>query len=395
MSEESKNENGSISKEALKQLNDGSLQGSGFNGTNTRLGRIFREKLSKALPAKAIAKHPTKTYLSTIKAIYIIERLNDVFGIGGWDFEHEVVGIYDNNQGGKTKPYVVVRGRIYVREFDLYTPIQYGGHDIDDKGTEPADGFKSAVTDAITKCASFLEIGIQVFKGNPTSQEANKSKRKDEHGESNPDALSRKEADPRTPAPEPTTSGMPAHMEVPPVKKEEPVITEETKKEFLEKEEEDTESMMDALRRQHKELYGKYPNKNWSESVIQDRIEAYQEVEEEPVGETVPDPTPPPTASFEPIMEPEAEEVEAEEVTESAMKPNTAFDADADVDAAKGTPKEEAIKSISSYLDAASLKEAAGTIIFDAEMDGASGEVIQEIKAEVNKAYLALVEKEQ
>lgn len=388
MSEEKKNENGSISNEALKQLNEGSQQGSGFNGTNTRLKGIFREKLSKALPATAITKHPTKTYLSTIKAIYITERLNDVFGVGGWDFEHEVVGIYDNTQGEKVKPYVVVRGRLYMREFDLYSPIQYGGHDIDDKGTEPADGFKSAVTDAMTKCASYLEIGIQVFKGNPTSQEANKSKRKDEHGQTNPDALKRKEADPRTLAPEAAGGGMPAHMEVPAVKKKEEPIAEP---EEADKE----ESMMDALRRQHRELYGKYPNKNWSEAVIQDRIEAYQEeVEEAPMDEAVPDPTPP-AESFEPINEPEeeVEEVEAEEVPESAMKPNTAFDTDAE-EVVKGTPKEEAVKSIASYLDSNSLKEAAGTIIFDAEMEGASGEVIQEIKAEVNKAYLALVEKE-
>ena len=144
-----------------------------------RLPKIFREKLSKAMPPQAIQQHPTKKYLSTIKAIYITERLNDVFGIAGWDFEHKVVGEYTKTVGDKEIPYVVVSGRIYIREFDLHTPIQYGGHELMDKGTDPADGFKSAVTDCMGKCASLLEIGIQVFKGMPTDRTPNKSKRLD------------------------------------------------------------------------------------------------------------------------------------------------------------------------------------------------------------------------
>src|SRR3990172_1921393 len=144
-----------------------------------RLTNGFRERLSAPMPKDAIKPHPSKSYLSTIKAIYIIERLNDVFGICGWDFEHEVVGQFTNGEGDKVQPYILIKGRIYVREFDLYTPYQYGGHEINGKGTEPADGFKSAVTDAISKCASFLEIGIQVFKGNPSSSERNVTKRLD------------------------------------------------------------------------------------------------------------------------------------------------------------------------------------------------------------------------
>ena len=66
---------------------------------------------------------------------------------------------------------------MYVREFDLYTPFQYGGHQLEGKGTEPADGYKSAVTDMQGKCASLIEIGIQVFKGEPSSQVANVSKK--------------------------------------------------------------------------------------------------------------------------------------------------------------------------------------------------------------------------
>lgn len=160
--------------------------GSGWSGKIMCLPAGFREALSAPLPEEAIKPHPTKSYLSTIKSIFIIERLNSVFGICGWDFEHEIIGMYDNIDYDQNKnevrrrPYVMAKGRIYIKAFDLYTPTQYGGHDINDRGTEPADGFKSAVTDCLSKCASYLEIGIQVFKGRPKDQTANKTETIDE-----------------------------------------------------------------------------------------------------------------------------------------------------------------------------------------------------------------------
>ena len=63
-----------------------------------------RKELRKPFPKEAISQHPTKTFLSTIKAIYVTERLNDVFGIGGWTLDHEVVS--------DTEDYVTVKGRL-------------------------------------------------------------------------------------------------------------------------------------------------------------------------------------------------------------------------------------------------------------------------------------------
>ena len=37
------------------------------------------ELIKKPLPPEAVKPHPTKTYLSSIKAIYVTERLNEVF----------------------------------------------------------------------------------------------------------------------------------------------------------------------------------------------------------------------------------------------------------------------------------------------------------------------------
>ena len=115
------------------------------------------KSLREPFPDEAITQHPTKTFLSTIKAMYITERLNAVFGICGWDITHEIVSDDPN--------YVVVRGRIHLRDYGLATPDQYGGHQKSGTNTEPADGYKSAVTDCQSKCASYLEIGIDVFKG--------------------------------------------------------------------------------------------------------------------------------------------------------------------------------------------------------------------------------------
>lgn len=157
------------------------IKGTGFNGKYKRLPAIFREKLSKAMPAEAIKPHPTKTYLTTIKAIYIVERLNDVFGLNGWDFESDIVSTTPIDNG---KLVVVACGRLYFREFDLYGSIHYGGHE--GKIVDAGDIHKSAITDALNKCASIIEIGIQVFKGKPKSSEKNVSKRLDEKPKENP-----------------------------------------------------------------------------------------------------------------------------------------------------------------------------------------------------------------
>lgn len=116
-----------------------------------------RAKLRKPLPKEAIKKHPTKTYLSTIKASYVVERLNDVFGVGRWRVVHSVEE--------KTNDYILLRGALVLDDYFCEVSEQFGGHNTTGKGTELADGYKSAVTDLISKLASHLGIGIDVFKG--------------------------------------------------------------------------------------------------------------------------------------------------------------------------------------------------------------------------------------
>ena len=114
-----------------------------------------REQLREPLPPEAISQHPTKAYLSTIKAIYVVERMNDVFGIGGWKVENEFIEKVDKMVVVKS---VFTSGDIYIEAF--------GGNDNIDLG----DAYKGACTDALTKIGSYLEIGMDVFKGLSTEQ---------------------------------------------------------------------------------------------------------------------------------------------------------------------------------------------------------------------------------
>jgi hypothetical protein len=109
--------------------------------------------LKKPLPPEAIKPHPTKSYLSTIKAIYVVERMNECFGIGGWIINNEVVL--------KEGKWIVVKSTLKIPEYGILIPDIFGGNDNADLG----DAYKGACTDALTKIGSYLGIGMDVYKG--------------------------------------------------------------------------------------------------------------------------------------------------------------------------------------------------------------------------------------
>lgn len=125
----------------------------------------MRDKLREPLPKEAVKQHPTKTFLSSIKAIYVTERLNDVFGIGSWHLKV-------NHITTSEKSMVVVKVEFSIPKYDIYFEC-YGGNDNggeNSKNFDLGDAYKGATTDAITKIGSYLEIGIDVFKGKQQSQ---------------------------------------------------------------------------------------------------------------------------------------------------------------------------------------------------------------------------------
>lgn len=127
----------------------------------------MKAKLNEPLPAEALKKHPTKTFLSVINAIYVTERLNEVFGTGSWQIKSEFVEknvrTYTSKNGSEvTSTMIVVKTIFNIPEYGIYYEC-FGGNDNDDIG----DAYKGAVTDAITKIGSWLGIGAHVWKNNP------------------------------------------------------------------------------------------------------------------------------------------------------------------------------------------------------------------------------------
>jgi len=360
-------------------------KGSGYNSVYTRLPQKFREKLSAPMPTESIKTHPTKTYLSTIKAIFITERLNNIFGVGGWDFEHETVGTFANGiyEGSRKDvkrvgevDQLVIKGRLYFKEFDLYTPFQYGGGDIDGKGTDPADGFKSAVTDGMGKCASLVEVGIQVFKGNPTSQETNTSRRLDE----NTTPLTKKPAEKS-----PDTSAIDADAnhdglrkpKYDPIEKEPPSVAIDPEKE--------------ALREQHKELFGKYPSANIGLKKLKEKVEGGK-----PPVAPAPEKKEDARGEYDPFAgtEPEGKEIPLAAMNDELDKqPAPEFEPldDSGIDEAEILESESAFDSMkkvfSSYVNAEDLKGEAAAHLFDFEVSGGTKEEIQSLKQYVNDKY--------
>jgi hypothetical protein len=121
-------------------------------------------KLGKKLPEWAIKQHPTKKNMSVIHPMAVIERLNEVFGVGGWNFETDFIScdkeVQKTTKGERNVYVSAVRGRLTVESEGIKIE-QFGGNTNDDKG----DTLKGGATDALTKCASYLGIGAEIYKG--------------------------------------------------------------------------------------------------------------------------------------------------------------------------------------------------------------------------------------
>lgn len=120
------------------------------------------EKLSKALPSWAVKPHPTRRGMSAIHPMAIIDRLNEVFEVGGWSFTTEFIsctpGVQKTKNGDRDVFTACVKGRL---EIDDCVIEQFGGNTNDDAG----DALKGSATDALTKIASYLGIGAEIYKG--------------------------------------------------------------------------------------------------------------------------------------------------------------------------------------------------------------------------------------
>jgi hypothetical protein len=143
-----------------------------MNQTLNSLSPDQLKLIAKPLPADAVKPHPTRHGMSSIKAIYVTERLNEVFGVGTWTLKTDLIPVGENGFPFSIKSYTTKNGQPRTEYFAVSKTIleipSYGIHyeciagaSNDDMG----DAAKGSATDAITKIASYLGIGIDVFKG--------------------------------------------------------------------------------------------------------------------------------------------------------------------------------------------------------------------------------------
>jgi len=121
----------------------------------------FFNKLRADFPKEAYSIDSSRGFnLTSLKAQYIKERLNEVFSIWCWNFEEKFQDIGNG---------VMCFGKLYVS----YTNKEKEKVDrevtacgFSEKKRNMGDTYKGASTDALSKAASFIGIGNEVFKGN-------------------------------------------------------------------------------------------------------------------------------------------------------------------------------------------------------------------------------------
>lgn len=133
------------------------------------------KKIKEDFPPEAMSKDTSRGFeLTSIKAMFVIERLNDTFGIFGWKYT------FDEPKEKDGEYYCKVTLSITGENEAVHSISQYGGKRV--VRNNITDAYKSAITDGLTKCASILGIGHKVFKGevkighNATEQHSGASK---------------------------------------------------------------------------------------------------------------------------------------------------------------------------------------------------------------------------
>lgn len=128
------------------------------------------EALTKPLPTWAVKPHPTKSNMTAIHPMAVIDRLNEVFGTGKWIFETEYIQcnpwVQKTKNGDRNMYMSAVKGILKVPVESIHIE-QYGGSSNDDMG----DALKGGATDALTKCASYLGVGASIYKGHGNVEE--------------------------------------------------------------------------------------------------------------------------------------------------------------------------------------------------------------------------------
>ena len=118
--------------------------------------------LSRPLPTEAI-KPPNSKGLSSIKPIFVTDRLNEAFGVGCWSEHVTDMGAVAWQQQTKSGEREMYTAKVHVRitlpngtQLECVATSQN-----DDEG----DASKGAISDCISKIGSWLGIGAHIWRG--------------------------------------------------------------------------------------------------------------------------------------------------------------------------------------------------------------------------------------
>lgn len=115
------------------------------------------EDLKAPFPPEAYSTDSSRGFnLTSLKAQYAIERLNDVLGINGWDLKGQFV---------PTEKGILYMGSLSIlNEKEPIHSVEAIGYADNKKNI--GDTYKSARTDALSKASSYFGLGNEMFKGN-------------------------------------------------------------------------------------------------------------------------------------------------------------------------------------------------------------------------------------
>lgn len=170
------------------------------------MSKDIYSKLTKEFPKEAYSiLYRKNAELTSIKAQYIVERLNEVFGLGGWRFDGEWKEVDDGVLFFGELSYVIEEGG-ENKVFTTGTIPGFSGTDVENRG----DAYKGARTDALSKAASQIGVGNEVFKGLVKVESFKAKLTPKTLNEETPEEMSKKEAATDTMPNAETKSGKPA-----------------------------------------------------------------------------------------------------------------------------------------------------------------------------------------
>lgn len=142
----------------------------------------LRAKLPEEAVERASRDKTKKGYDTTgYRYQYVVDRLNEVCGIDGWDFDFEILDVRDG-KFASGKPFVEIAVAVTVRLYGTAdrasTRRCVGGHRSDNY----ADALKGAITNAFKKTAAFFGVGADAYRATIDDDNQPPERDDDHHG---------------------------------------------------------------------------------------------------------------------------------------------------------------------------------------------------------------------